>query len=315
MGLRIFEKTGEIGMNYYWTKTWGAPDVPEFDGLALSHEGYRANILEFIQPGDIVLYLTSDAKEADPMLHGRLAGAVQIADPIKAIDIGFQRPGIKRPAEHYRKDGRFRWPFGIAISRSWTFIDQVSNSDLIANHGTYGMQGAATIHPMSQDQIAKLVCLQVREVTKDGTAERLPFAGSLKRPWHQKAGTRASTVIDPGRELYIAWIADHHGLTYKIGSGKASERVAELNMYRRGSLGEMLWSKHSSYEFDSVDGARAAEDHILAEAKKAGYGSKDHSEFLVGITNKELNALYGAAIEIGLAKDQEVTQASEEDAT
>lgn len=296
-----------MSMNYYWTKTWGAPDVPEYDGLALSHEGYRAKILEYIQPGDIVLYLTSDAKEADPMLHGRLAGAVQIADPIETIDIEFRRPGIKRPAEHYRKDGKFRWPFGIAISRSWKFIDQVSNDVLIPDHADYKMQGAATIHPMSHDQIAQLMSLQVREVIRDGKSERLPFAGSLKRPWHQKAGPRAATVIDPGCELYIACIADSHGLTYKVGSGKASERVAELNKYRRGSLGEMLWSKQSSYEFDSVEGARAAEDYILAEAKIAGHGSKDHSEFLVGISNKELNMLYGKAIEIGVAKDQEVS--------
>ena len=33
--------------------------------------------------------------------------------------------------------GIFRWPFGIAISRSWKFIDQVSNKALVSNvtHG------------------------------------------------------------------------------------------------------------------------------------------------------------------------------------
>ncbi|MBL3560018.1 hypothetical protein [Rhodovulum sulfidophilum] len=295
-----------MSINYYWTKTWGAPDVPEYDGLALSHEGYRAKILKYIQPSDIVLYLTSEAKEADPMLHGRLAGAVQIAGPIEIIDIESRRPDTKRPAEHYRKDGKYRWPFGIAISRSWKFIDQVSNNVLIPDHAGYGMQGAATIHPMSHDQIAQLMSLQVREVIKDDKAERLPFAVSLKRPWQQKAGPRAGTVIDPGCELYIACIADSYGLTYKIGSGKASERVAELNKYRRGSLGEILWSKQSSYEFGSVEGARAAEDYILSEAKTAGHGTKDHSEFLVKISKEKLNLLYSKAIEIGLAKDQEV---------
>jgi hypothetical protein len=44
---------------------------------------------------------------------------------------------------------------------------------------------------------------------------------------------------------------------------------------------------------------------ILLEAKKAGYESKDHSEFLVGISIRDLNALYSKAIEIGLAVDAE----------
>jgi hypothetical protein len=39
------------------------------------------------------------------------------------------------------------------------------------------------------------------------------------------------------------------------------------------------------------------------EARKAGHGSKDHSEFLVGISSRDLNSLYSKAIEIGLAVD------------
>ena len=49
--------------HYYWTKKWGAPDIPKYDAIALSHEKTRERILEFIQPGDIVIYLTSDGKE------------------------------------------------------------------------------------------------------------------------------------------------------------------------------------------------------------------------------------------------------------
>lgn len=295
-----------MNRSYYWTKTWGAPDVPEYDALALSHEGTRQRILDYIQPGDIVVYLTSDAKESDPMLRGRLAGAVEIADPVQEVDVESLRPDMKRPPEHYRAgDGRFRWPYGIAVSRTWSFIEQESNDTLIPGHALKGMQGAASIHEMRPEEIGRLMSLNVREQVKGDATAKLPFQGSLHRPWHQKAGMRGPANVNPGTHLYIAQIYDDYGLTFKVGSGKAADRIEELNRYRRLTQGEAKWSERSSSQFATVSGARAAEDFILLEAKKAGYGSDDHSEFLVGISNRELNALYSKAIEIGLAVDAE----------
>lgn len=295
-----------MNRRYYWTKTWGAPDIPDYDALALSHAGTRQRILSYIQPGDIVVYLTSDAKESDPMLRGRLAGAVEIADPVEEVDVESLRPDIKRPAEHYREgDGRFRWPYGIAVSRTWTFIEQESNDTLIPDHADKGMQGAASIHEMRPEEIGRLMSLNVRERVKGEDTATLPFQGSLHRPWRQKAGMREPANINPGTHLYIAQIYDTHGLTFKVGSGKAADRIEDLNRYRRLTQGEAKWSERSSTQFATVAGARAAEDYILLEAKKAGYGSDDHSEFLVGISSRDLNALYSKAIEIGLAADAE----------
>lgn len=302
-----------MGPAFYWTKTWGAPDVPAYDALALSHEKTRKRILEYINPGDIVVYLTSDGKEADPMRRGRLAGAVEIADPLTEVDVESLRPGLKRPPEHYRADGRFRWPFGIAVSRCWVFIEKESNDTLIPNHADLRMQGAATIHPMREAEVARLMTLEVREVVEGEKAPTLPFSGSLQRPWRQKAGFRPGGEVQPGTKLYIAQIADHYGLTFKVGSGKPDERLQEMNRYRRGSKGEMLWSIKSVYEFATVAAARAAEDYILLEAKKAGYGSIDHSEFLVGISHRDLNALYSESIKVGLAKDAEAHAAGVHD--
>ncbi|QQA44313.1 GIY-YIG nuclease family protein [Pelagovum pacificum] len=297
-----------MNRRYYWTKTWGAPDIPEYDALALSHEGTRQRILGYIQPGDIIVYLTSDAKESDPMLRGRLAGAVEIADPVLEVDVEFLRPNEKRPPEHYRDgDGRFRWPYGIAVSRTWVFIEQESNDTLIPDHADKRMQGAASIHEMRPEEIGRLMSLDVREQVKGGATAKLPFQGSLHRPWRQQAGMRKAANVNPGTHLYIAQIYDAHGLTFKVGSGKVADRVDELNRYRRLTQGEAKWSERSSSQFATVAGARAAEDFILFEAKKAGYGSDDHSEFLVGISSRDLNALYAKSIEIGLAVDAEET--------
>ncbi len=291
--------------SYYWTKTWGAPDIPKYDALALSHQKTRDRILEHIQPGDIVVYLTSDGKEADPMLKGRLAGAVEIADPVVTVDVESLRPAAQRPPRDYREDGRFRWPYGIAISRSWHFIEQEKNDTLIPNHADLLIQGAATIHSMEPEDIGRLMALEVAEVIEDEEPIKLPFSGSLQRPWRQKEGPREGADVHPGTELYIAQIADNHGLTFKVGYGKAGDRLKDMNKYRRGSKGEMLWSMKSKYEFNTVEAARSAEDYILKMGKDAGHGSSDHSEFLVGISARKINELYSKAIELGLNEDDQ----------
>ena len=78
-----------------------------------------------------------------------------------------------------------------------------------------------------------------------------------------------------------------------------------LNRYRCLIQGEAKWSERSSTQFATVAGVRVAEDYILLEAKKAGYGTDDHSEFLVGISSRDQDALYSEAIEIGYAADAE----------
>ena len=57
---------------FFWTKVWGAPDVPAHDALAFNHKSIRDDALAAILPGDIVVYLTSDATEALPMMRGRV---------------------------------------------------------------------------------------------------------------------------------------------------------------------------------------------------------------------------------------------------
>ncbi|MEO9629685.1 MAG: hypothetical protein ABJG14_04535 [Sulfitobacter sp.] len=131
--------------------------------------------------------MTSDAKESDPLLRGRLAGAVEIADPAQEVDVEFLRPDVKRPSEQYRQgDGRFCWPFGNAVTRTWTFIEQESNDMLIPDHADKGMQGAARIHEMHPEEIGRLMSLNVRERVKGEDTPNLPFQGSLNRPWRQK---------------------------------------------------------------------------------------------------------------------------------
>lgn len=103
----------------------------------------------------------------------------------------------------------------------------------------------------------------------------------------------------PGCDLYLAVIHDSHGMTFKVGSGKTADRLAALNCYRRASQGEALWSIYQSWEFDTPDQARAAEDHLLARARAMGHGSKDHGEFIVGISMGDLAQLWLEGVTAG----------------
>ncbi len=288
---------------YYWTKVWGSPGAPGHDALAFSHERTRDAVLAIIRPGDIVVYLTSDATEADAMMRGRVAGAVEIADPPEPVLVEELREYGRNRPEDYRQDGRFRWPFGIAVSRTWKVIDQESNNNLISDHASKFLQGAATIHEMKPEEVLHFKRLRVVEQVEDKEMEREPFSISLRRPWRQKAGPRAGADVQPGSQFYIAMIHDAHGTTFKAGSGKAEERLTDLNRYRRASQGEVLWSLRGAWDLETVDGARAAEDHFLARAKELGFSSKDHSEFIVGIPIKLLSNLCDEALAVGEAAD------------
>lgn len=287
---------------FFWTKVWGAPDVPAHDALAFNHEGTRDNVLANIRPGDIVVYLTSDATEADSMMRGRVAGAVEVAAPPEPVLVEPLRVNRSRP-EDFRQDGRFRWPFGITVSRTWKVIDQEANDALVPDHASKGMQGAATIHAMQPAEIQRFLRLRVVEQIEGEVADRQPFSTSLRRPWRQKAGSRAGSNVQPGSQFYVAVIADENGMTFKVGSGKANDRLAELNRYRRPSQGEVLWSMHHVWDFTTVDAARTAEDHLLDRANGMGFGSKDHSEFIVNIGIAQLAELFSEAVELGSAQD------------
>lgn len=293
----------QSGRRFFWTKVWGVPDVPANDAIAFNSERTRDAVLAEIKPGDIVVYLTSDATEADAMMRGRVSGAVEVSDPPEPVMVeDLRKEGRTRP-EDYRQDGRFRWPYGITISRSWRAVDQEANDALIPDHAAKGIQGAATIHEMRPEEIQRFLRLRVVEQVEGATVDRQPFSTSLRRPWRQKAGPRAGAEITPGCQFYVAVIHDSHGMTFKAGSGKSADRLVELNRYRRGAQGETLWSIYQVWDFDTVDGARAAEDHLLARTHALGHGSKDHGEFIVGISMSKLSELCSEAVAAGEAAE------------
>ncbi|WP_156800938.1 hypothetical protein [Oceaniovalibus guishaninsula] len=301
--------------NYYWTKVWGGPGEPATEALLFSKKGARDSALKKVRRGDIVVYLTSDAAEADSMLRGRVCGAVEIAGaPVLAEDLDL--PGRARDVD-FNDRGDFRWPFGITIRRSWRVMDKEANDALIPGHRKLGLQGAATIHEMQPDEIARFQGLRVQQQV-EGTSQpgQEIFAIAQNRPWMQKEGPQKAPYKVPGCDLYVAVIHDCHGMTFKVGSGKHEDRIDALNLFRRRSQGEATWSllKGHLYGFHSPNAAQAAEYHIIEHARKRGFGTKDHSEFIAGIDMKDLAALFVEAVKVGIAKDAEFAGVRNDDA-
>lgn len=177
----LIEKEARTSPGFYWTKVWGQPDEPLKDALAFNSERTRDRVLNLTQPGDIVVYLTSDTTDAHPLIRGRVAGAVEVAgEPVMVEEI---RAAERIRSHEYREDGRFRWPFGISVSRTWRVIDQESNDSLISDHAAKGIQGAATIDPMT----CSLICITLS-----------PWSGSF---WISKL---AHSVLDQNRSAMYA---------------------------------------------------------------------------------------------------------------
>jgi len=57
------------------------------------------------------------------------------------------------------------------------------------------------------------------------------------------------------------------------------------------------------WDFTTVEVARTAEDYTLAHATEMGFGSKDHSEFIVDISMARLADLFLEAVECGVEHD------------
>lgn len=281
---------------FFWTKVWGRPGEPANSALLFNSENVRDEALQTLSQGDVVVYLTSDATEADPLMKGRVCGAVEIdGDKVLAADLGIEDRA--RPVD-FRKDGRFRWPYGISIQRAWRVVDTKSNDNLIPKHADKGIQGAATIHEMHPSEIQRFLSLRVHENFDDDNTETrpVPFATSLKRPWRQKEGERSATNVSPGTDLYVAVVSDSFGTTFKVGSGKADDRLAQMNLFRRGSLREPLWSIILQCEFETVEKARSAEDQMITAIHTKNFSLPDHTEFAHGISFEEMKVLFNEAV-------------------
>ena len=78
--------------SFYWTKVWGRPREPSGEALLFRDEKTRDDRFNNLSPGDIVVYLTSEVAQADPMIKGHVAGAVEIAgDKVNVEDLESSR--------------------------------------------------------------------------------------------------------------------------------------------------------------------------------------------------------------------------------
>ena len=289
------------GQRFFWTKTWGAPAAPHLDALTFFLESRRDDALRQLRPGDVVVYLTTTDSYADPRFRGAVAGAVEIeGKPIMVEEIGLPN---RAPPDHFNDDGEYRWRYAITIRRSWRAVEVLRNDDIIPDHADRNMQGALSIHPVPPSGAGRIERLRMVEITAEGETEAMRLSEFRPRPPRQVAGPRAGGEVDPGCDLYVAMILSH-GLTFKIGSGHSKDRLADLNHYRRPSMKEETWQFALGlvHTFETPDAARDAEDHLLAAGKARGFGSPDHSEFLI-CDVRDVKLLFDAVVEHGRESD------------
>ena len=56
--------------SFYWAKVWGQPGDLSEEALLFNAKSYRDRAQSLLNPGDVVVYLTSDATHADPAFKG-----------------------------------------------------------------------------------------------------------------------------------------------------------------------------------------------------------------------------------------------------
>jgi hypothetical protein len=104
-------------MKVYLTKTWGfsAPSGP----LQFSTAGWRTTARGMLEPGDLVVIVGTKGAETDEPERGKVLG---LMEPTRHVVSSLDYDLIRGPQD-LDASGRYKWPFGLELTRAWRIDD------------------------------------------------------------------------------------------------------------------------------------------------------------------------------------------------
>lgn len=86
--------------------------------ISFANRGDRDNLLRDKQPGDLIVFIGTGSDETETTEQRKLLGVAEIGDT--AVNTEDLVDLSARPESHFR-DGKYRWPFAIPMTRAWKF--------------------------------------------------------------------------------------------------------------------------------------------------------------------------------------------------
>jgi hypothetical protein len=104
-------------MKVYLTKTWGfgIPSGP----LQFSTAGWRTTAQGMLEPGDLVAIVGTKGAETDEDERGKVLGLME-PTPHVVSSLDFD---LVRGPQDFDASGRYKWPFGLELTRAWQIDD------------------------------------------------------------------------------------------------------------------------------------------------------------------------------------------------
>ena len=132
----------------FLTKVWGfSPE--EYPALGFNTEGARLKFLRESDPGDWVVLAGTRAAPTRPNDQGRLLGKVQLGTEQIDVEEVLSSIGTEIPEDHYKADGKYRWPFGLPMIYAERFPDLPDVANLFGDY-LPGTQWASYALDLSQ---------------------------------------------------------------------------------------------------------------------------------------------------------------------
>jgi hypothetical protein len=106
----------------------------DYPALGFNTEGARLKFLRKSEPGDWVVLAGTRAAPTQLNYQGRLLGEVQLGTEQIDVEEVLRSIGTEIPEDHYREDGKYRWPFGLPMISTERFADLPDLAELFGDY-------------------------------------------------------------------------------------------------------------------------------------------------------------------------------------
>jgi len=256
----------------FLTKVWGfSPEV--YPALGFNTEGGRLKFLRESGPGDWVVLAGTRAAPTKPNCQGRLLGKVQLGTEQIDVEEVLRSIGTKIPAEHYREDGKYRWPFGLPMISARRFPDLPDLAQLFGDYlsgtqwasyaleigETLGSKAKATVEAL---QTVPADIVEAAAIVRQRERQRALVLNRARGPTGPGPSTsRTGSEREVGAaSAYLFELQGGTCKVFKVGySADAEDRLVSLNKGLISSITGYSWKLVLTQEFATENQAYAFE--------------------------------------------------------
>ena len=262
-------------MKVFAKYVWGfTPDT--WPIVAFSQPGHLFRLLRESRPGDRVVFIgannSNTPREED---RGRLLAMVEFGrDEINTLDV-LKQEDI-RSENDYNKNGGFKWPKALAMTKAWRFTDDPLPliKDIIAEKlPPNSISQAIELNDSDTQAVLSLakeqVALPQNEVIEKLARknERLSQNNATKGPVPSASSKGGQRSLGNPAFTYAFRFEDSN--YWKIGyTGDIDKRLKDVNKHIPVDLLKQSWKHNLKHEFPNENGAYDMEQRVLVLLSK-----------------------------------------------